>query len=44
MLLDVVFNLNTFWRWNDDDATFQNPKPFLVEYLITVPEEEGAQH
>ena len=44
VLLDVVFNENTFWQWNDVVEAYQNPEQFTVEYFITETREEGAQH
>ena len=41
---DVVFDKNTFWRWNDMTEAGQNPNQFMVEYLATELGEGGAQH
>jgi transposase InsO family protein len=39
---DVVFDENTFWRWDNPDTEEQGAEPFTVEYLITEPDEGGA--
>ena len=44
MSLDVVFDESTFWQWNDMIEADRNPNQFTVEYLVTEPEEGGAQH
>ena len=44
MSRNVVFDENTFWRWNDVTKVDQNPNQFTVEYLVTKPGEGGAQH
>ena len=44
MSRDVVFDENTFWRWNDVIEIDQNLDQFTVEYLIIEPGEGGAQH
>ena len=36
--------MNTFWQWNDVTEADQDPDQFTVEYLVTEPREEGAQH
>ena len=44
MSRDIIFDENTFWRWNDVTEADQNPNQFMVEYLITEPGEGGVQH
>ena len=44
MSRDFVFDESTFWQWNDVIEADHNPNQFMVEYLVTEPEEEGAQH
>jgi hypothetical protein len=39
---DVVFDENTFWRWDNPDTEEQGAEPFTVEYLITELDEGGA--
>ena len=41
---DVIFDEGTFWQWNDLIEADHNPNQFTVEYLVTEPEEGGAQH
>ena len=44
MSLDVIFDESTFWQWNYVIEADHNPNQFTVEYLVTEPEEGGAQH
>ena len=44
MSRDVIFDESTFWQSNDVTEVDQNPNQFTVEYLVTKPGEEGAQH
>jgi hypothetical protein len=39
---DVAFDENTFWHWDNPDTEEQGAEPFMVEYLITKPDEGGA--
>ena len=42
MSRNVTFDESTFWQWNDVIETDHNPNQFMVEYLITEPEEGEA--
>jgi hypothetical protein len=39
---DVIFDENTFWSWDDNNMEEHSGEPFMVEYLITEPGEEGV--
>jgi hypothetical protein len=39
---DVIVDENTFWSWDDNNMEEHGGEPFMVEYLITEPGEEGA--
>ena len=41
---DVIFDESTFWQWNDVVEADHNQNQFTLKYLITEPEEGGAQH
>ena len=41
---DVIFDEDTFWQWNDVINADHNLNQVTVEYLVTEPEEGGAQH